>query len=89
MLHAQRIEFSSNRKKGMGQTYIRRKQAYTHFTDEDMKNKISSCLAHEATDLARNGTGTSPPAFLAPELGCFPPHFAGTQKNRSWNAVIT
>lgn len=73
MLHAQRIEFSSNRKKGMGQTYIDRKEAYTHFTDKDMKNKISSCLAHEATDLASNGTGTSPPAFLAPELGCFPP----------------
>lgn len=73
----------------MGPINIDRKEAHTHFIDEEMKSQISSCFAREAPWMANNGAGTSSSDFLAPELRCFLPHLARAQKNRSWNKAIT
>lgn len=67
----------------MGQTNLDRKEAYTHFRDEEVKNQISSCLTHEATELVNYEAETSPLAFLAPELRCFPQHPAGAQEKQT------
>lgn len=46
----------------MGQTDIDRKEAHTHFTDEEVKGQTSSCFAQEAT--VNSGAATSPLALL-------------------------
>lgn len=57
-----------------------RREAQTHFTDEETKIQVSSCLSQDAADLENNGAGVSPLAFLASHSTLLPP-----RKDRSWN----